>query len=48
MQLENADFPISSTLSGKPRKNVFKYDEKGEKTEEKCKRDWSFTRDEQI
>lgn len=40
--------PVSSTLSGKPRKNVFKYDEKGEKTEERCKRNWSFTRNRQI
>lgn len=39
---------VPTTLLGKPRKNVFKYDEKGEKTKERCERNWSFTRNVQI
>lgn len=45
------DTPIStvpSKLSGKPRKNVFKYDEKEDKTTERCTREWSFTRNDKI
>ena len=41
----------SKVVPGKPRQNVFHYDENNgffSKTEERCKREWSFTREEQV
>ena len=42
---------VSKEVTGKPRQNVFHYDEnKGEyiKTKQKCERKWSFTRADQV